>query len=69
LENGTGLDRDHDVFSTKRRGDNLVFKFKQSLLFGTTDLGAMFAILNYLSLVFRKMILSKCLFFLVHRVI
>jgi hypothetical protein len=51
LENGTGLDRDHDVFSTKRRGDILIFKFKQNLLFGTTDLGAMFAILNYLSLV------------------
>lgn len=51
MENETGLDRDHDVFSAKRREDIIIFRFKKNLLLRTTDLRAMFAILNYLRLV------------------
>jgi 2-(1,2-epoxy-1,2-dihydrophenyl)acetyl-CoA isomerase len=51
MESDIDLDRDHDVFSAKRREDIIIFRFKQNLLLRTTDLRAMFAILNYLSLV------------------
>ena len=49
MEEDQNLDRDHDVFSSKRLEDIIIFRFKENLLFRSTDLRAKAAVLNYLN--------------------
>ena len=48
MEEEQNLDRDYDVFSSKRFEDIILFRFKENLLLRTTDLKAKAAVLNYL---------------------
>ena len=49
MEKEQSLDRDYEVFSAKRFEDIIIFRFKENLLYRTTELGAKATVLNYLS--------------------
>ena len=49
MEEEQNLDRDYDVFSSKKFEDIIIFRFKENLLYRATDLRAKAAVLNYLN--------------------
>ena len=48
MEERESLDRDYEVFSSKRFEDIIIFRFKENLLYRATELGAKATVLNYL---------------------
>ena len=48
MEERESLDRDYEVFSSKRFEDTIIFRFKENLLYRATELGAKATVLNCL---------------------
>ena len=47
MEERDSLDRDYEVFSSKRFEDIIIFRFKENLLYRTTELGAKATVLSH----------------------